>query len=145
MRLYLGGKMVGVPGLGFGLFDHAAATLRSMGHEVFNPAEYDRQSGYEPGPLEQGTYEDTPEFNRTKALLDDVTWILTESEGMVALENWVASPGTRMEIAAHQAVFKPVWEYIDFVQYGDKAMTLNPLMYAGKAWRQPHETLVPNA
>lgn len=142
MRLYLGGKMVGVPGLGFEAFDNAAAALRVRGHEVFNPAEYDRKAGYNPGANDRGTYEDTAEFNRTKALLDDVTWILTKSEGMVALENWHTSPGTRMEIAAHQAIHLPCWELIDFLQYGDKAMTLNPLMYAGKAYRNPRGNLV---
>jgi len=142
MKLYLGGKMVGVPGLGFEEFDIVAAQLRARGHTVFNPAEFDRKAGYEPGPRERGTYENTPEFNRTKALLADVTWILTESEGMVVLENWPTSPGTRLEIAAHQAIFLPVWERNDFLDYGVKAMTLNPIMAAGKAWRNPHETLV---
>lgn len=132
MRLYLGGKMVGIPGLGFKDFDLAAAALRYQGHVVFNPAEYDRKSGFVPEDSDLGTYEDTPAFNRTRALLDDVTWILTQSEGMVAFENWVDSPGTRLEIAAHQSIFLPVWELGEFLEYGQKAPTLKPLIYGGK-------------
>lgn len=131
MRLYLGGKMVGVPGLGFSAFDEAAAKLRERGHEVFNPAEYDRQAGYEPSENDLGTYLDTPEFNRSRALLDDVTWILTKSQGMVVMMNWLSSPGTKMEVAAHQAIFLPVWPLDDFLRSGEDAYVLKPLQSGG--------------
>jgi hypothetical protein len=127
MNLYLGGKMVGIPGLGFVDFDKAEAKLRYLGHNVFNPAAYDRKAGYIPAVDDCGTYFDTPEFNRSRALLDDVTWILTESEGMVAMANWVDSPGTRLEVAAHQAIFLPVWELDDFLRYGVSAPILDTL------------------
>ena len=133
MKLYLGGKMVGIPGLGFSDFDEAAQLLRALGHEVFNPAEYDRLSGYVPSADDCGTYENTPEFNRSRALLDDVTWILTESEGMVAMANWVDSPGTRLEIAAHHSVFLPVWELDDFLKFGVLGPLVRPMIPGGYA------------
>ncbi|MGH7238776.1 MAG: DUF4406 domain-containing protein [Candidatus Saccharimonadales bacterium] len=134
MKLYLGGKMVGVPGMGFEDFDVVAEVLRIAGHEVFNPAEHDRSMGFDPDSDYIGSYKDVADsgFNRRAALLADLTWIMTESEGMVVFENWRDSPGTRAEIAAHQSIFLPVWERDDFLLMGTYAPTLNSLVDGGK-------------
>ena len=139
MYLYLGGKMVGLPGLGFGEFDMAATTLRKRGHTVFNPADHDRQCGFNPDEDYLGTYVDIDKsgFSRKAALRADFDWIFSTSQGMVALENWPSSPGTRFEIAAHQSIFLPVWELGDFLAFGTSAPVLLPLLYGGKG--KPNE------
>jgi hypothetical protein len=131
MYLYLGGKMVGVPGLGFEAFDDGALVLRILGHTVFNPAEHDRNCGFDPGPDYTGTYNDIDAsgFNRREALKADLDWIMTHSEGMVIVdENWVTSPGTIAEIAAHQSIFLPVWMLSDFLKFGIESPQLPPLV-----------------
>lgn len=143
MKLYLGGKMVGVPGLGFEEFDIVAHALRALGHTIFNPAEHDRDCGYNPAPDDLGSYADVYPggFNRRNALRADFDWIFSHSEGMVALENWTTSPGTRFEIAAHQSIFLPVWERNDFLHNGIDAPTLLPLIGSGKGKRDEHGNL----
>lgn len=39
MKIYISGPMSGLPDLNFPAFHDAAAKLRALGHEVFNPAE----------------------------------------------------------------------------------------------------------
>lgn len=125
--------MVGVPGLGFKAFDDAALNIRGMGHIVFNPADHDRANGINPSPTDVGTYEsDTAGFSRRDCLKADLTWIMEESEGMVVLENWPESPGAKAEITAHHSLFLPVWEYLDFMEWGVQAPTLLPLLSGGK-------------
>ena len=131
MYLYLGGKMVGIPGLGFEAFDEGAAVLRVMGHIVFNPADHDRDNGFDPGPEYVGTYADIDAtgFNRREALRADLNWIMLNSQGMVLVdENWVTSPGTIAEIAAHQSIFLPVWLLSDFLKFGMEAPQIPPLV-----------------
>lgn len=125
--------MVGVPGLGFKAFDDAAINIRGMGHVVFNPADHDRANGINPGPTDRGTYDECINgFSRRDCLTADLAWIMAESEGMVVLENWPDSPGAKAEIAAHHSLFLPVWEYLDFIERGINAPTLNPLLSGGK-------------
>ncbi|WP_252109091.1 MULTISPECIES: DUF4406 domain-containing protein [unclassified Halomonas] len=38
-RIYISGPMTGLPGLNFESFNRAAKTLRTLGHQVSNPAE----------------------------------------------------------------------------------------------------------
>ena len=130
MYLYLGGKMVGIPGLGFAAFDTGAALLRILGHIVFNPAERDRDNGFDPGP-EMRTHADLDAvgFNRREALRADLNWIMLNSQGMVLVdENWVTSPGTIAEIAAHQSIFLPVWLLADFLRFGLEAPQIPALV-----------------
>jgi Domain of unknown function (DUF4406) len=131
MYLYLGGKLVGIPGLGFEAFDEGAALLRILGHTVFNPADHDRANGFDPGPEYVGTYADIDAsgFNRREAIRADLNWIMLNSQGMVLVdENWVTSPGTIVEIAAHQSIFLPVWMLCDFLRFGVEAPQLHPLV-----------------
>ena len=135
MRLYLGNKMVGKDGLNSGWFDAAAAELRALGHEVFNPAEHDRNMGFEPKDFKGRTFDDLAAsgFDRRAALLADWTWIGHNSEGMVAGPDWMNSPGTLSEIVCHQALFLPVWEYAVFMNFDGMPvplldMALPPIM-----------------
>lgn len=44
MKIYISGPMSGLPDLNFPAFNDAAAKLRALGHEVFNPAEKQEES-----------------------------------------------------------------------------------------------------
>ena len=121
MRLYLGNKMVGRPGFNHGWFDEVAPVLRALPvvTEVFNPAEHDRSAFGFDGTNYRGTLEELKGagFVRAAALLDDWKWIGTYSEGMIAGPDWRNSPGTISEIACHQALSLPVWEYKTFMRF----------------------------
>lgn len=132
--MYLGGKMLGVPGFGFQAFDTAASDLRAKGHTVFNPAERDRATGFRPPADALGSHAELEiqGFNRREALAADLAWIMARSEGMVCLSNWLRSPGTKAEIAAHQAIYLPVWELDDFLKFGIEAPTVLPLASGGR-------------
>jgi hypothetical protein len=130
VRIYLGGKMLGVPGYGFAEFDAYAEKLRAQGHEVFNPADHDRDNGFDPPAGSDGTAAEMTGsgFNRREAIAADLAWITEKSEGMVVLINWADSPGCRAEVAAHQALYLPVWPVDEFLRVGTKAEPLEPLM-----------------
>ena len=129
MKLYLGGKMLGIPNFGFGFFDEAAEALRALGHEVFSPAENDRGAGFDPAGL-AGTADemDSQGFSRREAIEMDTSWITRHSEGMVAIENWPDSSGARAEISLHHALSLPVWELNEFLRFGTQASRIAPLV-----------------
>lgn len=108
MRLYLGGQMRGLDDFGHSLFDEAEKALTGLGHEVFNPARYDREH-------------DTISADVRICMAADMAWILAHSEGMVAIDNWPNSLGAQAEIQLHYAIGLPVWELMDFVQWGTHA------------------------
>jgi hypothetical protein len=119
LRLYLGGKMLGVPGFGFTDFDEAAAALRAMGQRVFNPAERDRGVGLDTTSM-SGTLAELEHvgFSRREALTADMEWIGKNSEGMVVLPTWPHSPGTLAEMQFHYGLYLPVWRLEDFLKFG---------------------------
>lgn len=81
-RLYLSGAMTGHPDFNFPIFDLAAATLREMEYEVFNPAEqFDRDQTLE----------------WTDYMRADIAEILKCDE-VVALDGWESSVGARLEV-----------------------------------------------
>jgi len=117
MRLYLGGQMRGLPDFGHALFDEAEKALAGLGHEVFNPARYDRENDIEGQDIKLG-------------IAADLAWILAHSEGMVAIDNWRSSLGAKSEIQLHYAIGLPVWELMDFVQWGVSAPKIPALVPA---------------
>lgn len=82
MRVYVSGKMSGLPDLGFPLFNKAAASLRASGYEVVNPAEMDAA---DTGPKEWHEY-----------LRRDITE-LVKCDAIALLPNWTESKGARLE------------------------------------------------
>jgi hypothetical protein len=83
----------------FPAFDAASAKLRADGHEVFNPAERDRE---EYGPAIE--FGDVPEFDIRDALGADLAWICEHAEGVAMLPGWENSRGAKAEWATAVAL-----------------------------------------
>jgi hypothetical protein len=86
MKLYLAGPMRNIPKLNFPAFDSAAAYLRTLGHEVFNPADNDRKLEAEGKPV-----------NLRVCLGDDLSWICKHADGLALLPGWEHSSGATAE------------------------------------------------
>ena len=91
-RIYIAGPMRGIPLFNFPAFDAAAASLRSMGWEPVNPADLDRQHGFNPA-----TDSVTPEF-LLEAMRRDLDAI-TRVDAVALLPGWENSRGALAEIA----------------------------------------------
>lgn len=109
MKLYLAGPMSGLPEFNFPAFDAAAASLREQGHEVFNPAENDRNKlgedfakGNEKGDVTLASQ--NKGFSLRHALRDDTNFICMEAEGIAMLPGWENSKGARAEHALAHAL-----------------------------------------
>jgi hypothetical protein len=108
MKLYLAGPMSGLPSYNFPAFDAAAKQLREAGHTVFNPAENDRENGFDATGL-QGHEAAEHGFDLREALKQDLSWICDNAEGIALLPGWEASKGARAEVALSRALNIPAW------------------------------------
>lgn len=107
-RLYLAGPMRGIPQFNFPAFDSAAVYLRSIGHEVFSPAENDRTRhgddfGKDNATGDEHTAAGTG-FNLRVALGEDLAWICKHAEGIALLPGWEASKGANAEKKTAEAL-----------------------------------------
>lgn len=105
MKLYLAGPMTGIKDFNFPAFDAAAAELRAAGHEVFSPAENDRDNGYD-GVSEKGDPAEAAAagFDLRETLKQDLSWICDHAEGIAVLPGWGKSKGARSEVALANAL-----------------------------------------
>lgn len=101
MKIYISGPMADKPNFNFPAFDAAAAKLRALGHEVFNPADKDRErhgndfaEKFSSGDLKEATAQG---FNLGDALAEDCRWICKEAEAIYMLNGWEGSSGAKME------------------------------------------------
>jgi len=108
MRLYLAGPMSGLPSYNFPEFDEAAKHLRAAGHTVFNPAENDRENGFDATGL-QGHEAAEHGFDLRTALKQDLSWICDHADGIALLPGWEESKGARAEVALAKALGIPAW------------------------------------
>lgn len=104
MRLYIAGPMRGYELFNFPAFDEAAAELREMGHEVWSPAEIDRELGFDP----EGTLEEQG-FDLQAAMRRDLAIITNTIDGIVLLPGWERSSGARTERFVAETVGRSVW------------------------------------
>lgn len=96
MRIYVAGPMSGLPNYNFTAFDWATMYLRSLGHEVFNPAEHDREAGYVTESFGPHKVETTRLFTLEGALRWDLARIC-ESDAIALLPGWETSTGAAKE------------------------------------------------
>lgn len=102
MKIYLAGPMRGIELFNFPAFDRAAADLRDCwGHDVFSPAERDRDEGFDPAGTLDG-------FDLHAAMRDDLRYIIDEADAIALLPGWETSTGARLERAVAEATGKKV-------------------------------------
>ena len=108
MKLYLAGPMTGIEHYNFPAFDAAAKQLREARHTVFNPAENDRENGFDATGL-KGTEAAEHGFDLRTALKQDLSWICDHAEGIALLPGWEESKGARAEVALGHALGIEAW------------------------------------
>ncbi len=104
LRLYLSGKMRGVRDFNFPAFEEAAALLRSVGHDVFSPAEresLEHLKAHGPGPFSEYMAHDLPEVCRRDAV--------------ATLPGWEDSEGAGIETFVAEALGKPVKDFREYL------------------------------
>lgn len=107
MQIYLAGPMSNIPYFNYPAFDAEAKHLRSLGHEVFNPAEHDVATygadiSNPTGSVEQAIAEYG--FDRAAALKADLSWICDHADAIVLLPGWEKSSGAKAELALADAL-----------------------------------------
>lgn len=92
MKVYLAGKMTGLPLYNFPLFKRYAAELRVDGHEVLSPAERDLAMGFDPTRTveEQG-------FDLKAAWRSNIEMLL-RADGIAVIPGYETSDGTLDEL-----------------------------------------------
>src|SRR5271166_3763381 len=119
MKIYLAGPMRGCTDaygkldFNFPRFNRAAAALRAVGYEVFNPAE----KGLE---KDIGAKQETLAFRRAVFNLD-TNWICTYADGVALLPGWTESKGAKAEAALAEAIGIPArfWDHWILDEHND--------------------------
>jgi hypothetical protein len=101
--IYIAGPMKGYENFNFAAFDAAEACLRLQGWEVINPAQMDREVGFDPNRDEA-----TPEFMRA-AIARDVDAIYSKADAVALLPGWERSVGATAEMHLARWCRKPVY------------------------------------
>lgn len=122
MKIYVAGKMQGIPLFNFPLFNEVSASLREKGHEVFNPAERDTQIyGEAISASPEGDLKDIAAtgFSLNEALEADTQWICRNAEAVALLPGWETSKGANAEKALAEALGVQVFYAVkdDFGNY----------------------------
>jgi hypothetical protein len=96
MKLYLAGPMTGLPDYNFPAFDAAAALLEAEGHIVLNPAQMDRDVGFDSGTGGVSNAFLRDAFKRDLSAVCDC-------DAIAMLPGWEQSGGARVEwmLASH--------------------------------------------
>lgn len=105
MRLYLAGPMRGYERHNFPAFDGAAAHLRSQGHEVFNPADHDREIGFSEDTVE------VPEGTLQNMMRWDLARVM-EVDAVAFLPGWQQSRGACAERTVAHYLGLPCYDVV---------------------------------
>jgi hypothetical protein len=120
MKIYVAGPMRGKPFFNFPEFDKAAKALREAGHEVFNPAERDRQDDPHVGesnPTGDIQLAQDKGFSLRKALAADMKYICEEAEAIALLPGWELSKGAIAEYNTAKALDLKIFNIYPQDQY----------------------------
>ena len=94
IKVYISGRMTGLPEWGFPAFNAAAAALRLLGFEVFNPAD----NGVDPAK----PWEEYLKYDLIKVI---------ESNRVYVLTGWEESRGARLEVYVARALKIPIYSF----------------------------------
>lgn len=113
-RVYLSGKMRGVPFFGFHHFDFWRDRLKAEGYEVVSPADMDRADGFDPIARnsendQNGICDDVQDVR--KLLLRDIT-ALANCHRLALMPGWETSTGAQAELAFCRATGMP-WNTVE--------------------------------
>jgi hypothetical protein len=103
-KVYLAGPMSGIKDFNFPAFDKAAKILEDLGYEVFNPAENDRQNGFDgtgTGDLQEAAMAG---FSLRHALKQDLSWMCDHADLVALLPGYGRSKGVEAELALARAL-----------------------------------------
>jgi hypothetical protein len=112
MKIYVAGKMTGVPYYNYPLFDHIKGQLEREGHEVTTPADLNRKyENYDPAGLPQDTdWNKWPlQANRELILIRDIMAVC-KSDKVVLISGWQTSRGATIEMLCAEWLGKEVEE-----------------------------------
>jgi hypothetical protein len=107
MKIYIAGPMRGIKDFNFPAFDAAANHLTKLNFEVVNPAELDRQAGFDG----MGTKGDDSEVGQDtlREMVRRDFIALTTCDGIYLLKGWQHSRGARAEYAIAELLGMVVW------------------------------------
>lgn len=121
-KVYLAGPMSGIKDFNFPAFDKAAQTLTDLGYEVFNPAQNDRDNGFDAtgldGSMASATFKG---FNLRHALKQDLTWICENADCLALLPGYARSKGVMAEIALANALGLRAYTVETIVRFHENA------------------------
>lgn len=95
--------MRGIEHFNFPAFDEAAAALRAQGHEVLNPADRDRERGFDE------TRNALDGFDMREAIMWDLQAVAS-SDCVWVLPGWENSTGCAVELALAKFLGIPVYD-----------------------------------
>ena len=110
MRIYLAGPMRGYDLFNFPAFFAASITLRKLGHDVSNPAEYDMSIGLNPA-LALDSPNQIP-FDMHDTLSKDFLEVLA-ADAIVFLPGWEKSTGAQAEYVVAYFSGKEIYFWCD--------------------------------
>lgn len=109
MRLYIAGKMRGIPYFNFPRFDAVAKRLRERGHDPVSPADLDREHGFDPSTMPPTSdWDAIPNgFSLDGAVRRDLEAIIG-CDGILMLNGWESSQGANAELCIARWLRKKV-------------------------------------
>lgn len=113
MKLYLAGPMRGIPLFNYPAFDEAKETLVSRGHDVYSPADIDRDAGEDYSATRDPNSTFTPD--ELREFLERDLRALAQCDGVVLLPGWKTSKGALLEVAAANFLGLKTYLYSAFV------------------------------
>jgi hypothetical protein len=123
MKVYLAGKMSGIPQYNIPKFIEVAAVLRSMGHEVVSPNELDDPEVTAKCLADMTGYADTG-HSWGEYLARDVKIVADDVEAVVVLGDWKDSRGARLEAFVARLCDKPVYQFHEATKHAPAKIKL---------------------
>lgn len=112
MRLYLAGKMSGVPQFNFPAFHAAAADLRARGYDIVSPAELDEKETADAAMASKDGSPQDAHRSWIDYLARDLKIVADDVEGIMFLDGWEKSRGAKLE--AFTALLHPTHKFFHY-------------------------------